>query len=84
MPSYRFSCPKCNKDVNRVMSSPEGKEIKCRTCQSVMTRSVTGPTSRIVETRDNGIMPRAVEQIADVERIVKERSQLTEDDFRKY
>jgi len=32
-------------------------------------------TARVIEVRDNGIMPRKVEQLADVEELIKDRSQ---------
>lgn len=64
------------------MNSPTGRVVVCK-CGTQMNRVPTGPTSRIVETRDNGIMTRAVEQLADVERLSRERARLTEEDFRK-
>jgi hypothetical protein len=33
-----------------------------------------GPTQRIVEVRDNGLMPKKVEQLANISEMVQERS----------
>lgn len=76
MPMFYFTCPSCGKDV-KVLRSPEAVKsgVRCD-CGSDMKRNPRGASSRIVETRDNGVMSRRVEQPADVERLMAERSKV--------
>jgi hypothetical protein len=39
-----------------------------------MERDSAGPTQRVVEVRDNGLMPKKVEQLADIDELVRDRS----------
>lgn len=73
MPIFNLECPKCGEHVRKVLpylSHPK----PCPKCETVMVRCGDGPTSRIVEVRDNGIMPKKVEQLAGIEDLVKDRS----------
>lgn len=78
MPRYYFKCA-CGETVG-VLRQPEKRNVpqKCK-CGRQMERDARGPSSRIVETLDNGIMSRRVERLADAERLIKERSLLPED-----
>lgn len=83
MPQYNFLCKACGK-AKKVSRKPEqaNDPVTCE-CGTTMTRNPSGATSRIVETRDNGLMSRRVEQLADIERINWERAHQDEEKFRK-
>lgn len=84
MPRYYFTCEACNEPRSLIL--PAGKQNdaqKCKTCKGALKRDPRGGTSKVVETRDNGVMSRVVEQPADVDRLQFERSRTTEDDLRK-
>jgi hypothetical protein len=74
MPRYYFTCG-CGADIG-VLRPPEKQRDPqiCPKCGADMKRAPRGATSRIIETRDNGVMSRRVEQLADVERIMNERA----------
>lgn len=73
MPIFGFHCPKCDRLFRRLLPNAE-YENPCPVCKTESLYVGQGPTQRIVEVRDNGIMPRKVEQLADINEIVKERS----------
>lgn len=79
MPLYNFQCPACKKHVQKLL--PHLTEDKfCPGCGTKLKRVAKPPTSRIVEERDNGLMPRKVEQLADIQEIIKDRSTEPEPD----
>lgn len=51
---------------------PQNKK-KCR-CGGDLIRTGNGPSTAVYETLDNGAMVKAVERLADVERLIKERN----------
>lgn len=72
MPIFNFECPNCGEHVRKFL--PHLSEDKpCPKCETIMVRSGEGPTSRVVEIRDNGLMPKKVEQLADIEELIKNR-----------
>ncbi len=79
MPRYYFRC-ECG-ETKAVIRKPEKANdlLQCPKCKWPMKRDPQGATSKIVETRDNGLMSRRVEQPADVERLNWERSHKPED-----
>lgn len=84
MPIYNYVCPKCGAKKAR-LRAPKDENLKatCTNCPADMVRDRGGPSSRVVEIRDNGIMGKAVEQVADAERIYYERAHQDESKFRK-
>ena len=74
MPIYNFKCPKCEKKVRRVLPCPPYGDKPCPDCDTNMERDGDGPTQRVVEVRDNGIMPKKVEQLANIDEILVDRS----------
>lgn len=51
---------------------PESRK-KCK-CGGELCRTGNGPSTSVYETLDNGAMVKAVERLADVERLMKERN----------
>lgn len=76
MPLYNFKCPKCGKAKRKICSAEQSKDpIACSDCSTTLERAPSGATSQVKERLDNGLMPRAVERLADAERLFKERAQ---------
>ena len=83
MAYYRFTCKACGIVSMLAMHSDQQFEGgKCK-CGGDRVRTPNGATSRIVEVRDNGLMSRRVEQLADIERINYERAHQDPDKDRK-
>lgn len=76
MPLYYFQCPdkECAEVVRKIASTVEGLEVKCPKCEKACERTPKPPTTRIVETLDNGLMVKKVERLADAEQIHKDRA----------
>jgi len=72
MPVFDLKCPACGESERKLMLTMQDRP--CPKCETVMVRAGTGPTSRIIEIRDNGFMPKKVEQLADVQELVRQRS----------
>lgn len=79
MPLYHFKC-ECGEEAV-ALRSPANRAAprKCEKCGGQMKRAPRGATAKIVETRDNGLMSRRVEQLADVERLMHERGHKDDD-----
>jgi putative FmdB family regulatory protein len=85
MPIYNYICLKCGTKKARLRApKDEDKKATCPNCPEDMVRDHGGPTSKIVEVRDNGVMGKAVEQVADAERLYYERAHIPESKFRKF
>lgn len=76
MALYMWQCQKCER-LTRKLSDDRPQLSNCE-CGGE-NKFVTKPTSRIVEIRDNGVMPRQVEQLANVADLIKNRSTPDED-----
>lgn len=74
MPIYNFRCPKCEKDFSRLLPHLSEYEKPCPICKELSPHIGKGPTQRVVEVRDNGLMPKKVEQLADIDEMVRDRS----------
>lgn len=76
MAIYNLVCPKCGSRVRKISNKPEALDnLPCpKGCDGVLVRNGEGPTSRIVEIRDNGFMPKKVEQLANISELVRDRS----------
>jgi hypothetical protein len=74
MPLYYFQCEACQKERRRLMQPADAdKGFNCE-CGGQMKRNAQPATANIVETIDNGWMPRKVTRIANAEEVFKERS----------
>lgn len=73
MPSYSYRCEACDIDY-RILRLRPPQSYVCSSCNQPAKRVEVNVTSRIVETLDNGLMPRRVERPADAERLFKERA----------
>lgn len=74
MPRYYFKCHKCSASRGVLRSLDHKADPLVCACGETMQRDPRGASSKIVETRDNGVMSRSVEQPADVERLMWERA----------
>jgi len=80
MPLYNFRCPKCEKNFSKILPHVTEFEKPCPTCGELSPYVGKGPSSRVVEVRDNGFMPKKVEQLADIEEVSRDRSTKKPDD----
>lgn len=78
MPLFNFTCPACGEHVRKILPHLT-EERRCPKCDAILKRTPNAPTTRVIEVRDNGLMPRQVEQLADVEEMIRERSTEPED-----
>ena len=75
VPLFRFECSKCIISVERILTPMQAREVVfCPSCHDRLTRAPEGATSSVVETLDNGAMPRRVTRLADIEQIMHDRS----------
>ena len=85
MPMYYYAC-ECGAKVRLLRTVAQQHDVvvcKGVTCGKFMKRNPQGASSKIVETRDNGLMSKRIEQPADVERLNWERAHIPDDKFRK-
>lgn len=78
MPRFTMVCDGHEtREVRRVIRKNVDQlvDVLCPVCKHPMWRDDVAPTSRIVETLDNGLMTRRVERPAEAERLFKERSE---------
>lgn len=74
MPRYFFECEVCQKAYQRICKPEEAKQARCPACTNTLKRTPKPASTTVLETLDNGLMPRKVERIADAERIFAERA----------
>lgn len=75
MPIFKLVCPKCGLKLAKILQrTPEESALCCLNCGDVvLVRDGGGPSSRVVEVRDNGVMPKKVEQLANIDELIKNR-----------
>lgn len=74
MPLFYMACPKCAATHKRIL---EPKMVEAQVCgkdgcDSVLIRTPSAPSSRVMETFDNGLMARKVERLRDIEEMLDE------------
>lgn len=75
MPIFNLVCPQCGHRTRKLIADLSNLEkIFCRDCDGHYVRVGEGPTTRVVEVRDNGVMPKKVEQLVGAQELVKDRS----------
>lgn len=71
MPIYYFRCPQCDDSTRRLLKPEQIDDfvLYCTKCGEKVERLSMGPSVRITETLDNGVMVRRLERLADAEQI---------------
>lgn len=72
MPLFIWECESCGASSRRLLEDRPTLP-PCSICGNTQ-RFVTQSSARVIEIRDNGFMPRKVEQLANVQELVKTRS----------
>lgn len=83
MPLFRYLCPDCKVDVSKLHAAKERPSFVCPACGGALVRNPKGPSTQVVERLDNGAMGKAVERLADAERLYSERSKTHTKEIRK-
>ena len=76
MPLYYLYCKKCDKKIAKIME-PQQYALgphKCANCDMALERVAGSVGASVMESLDNGAMPRRVERFADAERLHRERN----------
>lgn len=77
MPLFNLKCDGCgaaDRTLAASWAAVAPDRLKCKACGGDLRRAATGATSQVVERLDNGLMPKAVERLADAERLFQERA----------
>lgn len=73
MPIYNLECFCCGHKFRKLLPKPP-EDLACPKCtESPVRWQGSGPTQRIVEVRDNGLMPKKVEQLSNIDEMVRDR-----------
>lgn len=75
MPAFNLKCAECGASTRRLARTFLLVNLTCDTCGGKLQRDPHGPSAQVMESLDNGLMPRRVERLRDAERLMKERSQ---------
>lgn len=71
MPVFTWGCPSCKKLTRKL--SPARPKLEACGCGG-QPEFISGTTTKVVEVRDNGLMPKKVEQLADIQELIKNRN----------
>lgn len=71
MPIFSWKCPDCGEVTRKLL---KGRPELGTCCCGGKLEFVSNLTTRVVEVRDNGLMPKKVEQLQNVQEMVKDRS----------
>lgn len=75
MPMYYFTCDSCAESQGLRLKPGEQKAPRaCPKCGTALRRDPRPPSTQVMESIDNGIMPRRVERLADAQRLFKDRA----------
>jgi DNA-directed RNA polymerase subunit RPC12/RpoP len=74
MARFHYKCEACAKDVQRIFSPEEAKQVWLCECGGILRRNPRPPTSRTVERLDNGFMTKAVERLSEAPRLFHEHA----------
>ncbi len=72
MPIFYYSCADCALNVRRILKSKEADVQNCLMCGKQLHREAKGPSTQMMETLDNGMMPKSVTRLVDIERLADE------------
>ena len=76
MPIFTWKCPSCGEVTRKIL---KGRPTLGTCCCGGQLEFVSGLTTRVVEVRDNGLMPKKVEQLQGVQDLVRDRSTGSDD-----
>ena len=82
MALIRWKCSKCGVRRRALIGSSDRSDLLCEMpcptpeCEGRVMERETGVSTSVVETRDNGVMPRAVERYRDAEELRHDHAQL--------
>ena len=75
MPLYYFKCGSCGAQVRQILKPEQAMAAMDCTCAGgTLERDPRPPSTQVVESLDNGAMPRRLERLADAERLFSERN----------
>ena len=71
--AYRYYCKVCDEQTFLFANKPAA--TACRKCGGKTKRTAKGPTQQVRETKDNGWMPQAVDQLQNEEDLHTQRNE---------
>ena len=71
MPIFTWKCPDCGEVTRKLL---KGRPTLGKCCCGGQLEFDSALTTRVVEVRDNGLMPKKVEQLQNVQEMVRDRS----------
>lgn len=74
MPIYNFACSDCFKKERKLLQPTETKGQTCKECSGELVREAKAPSTQVMETIDNGLMPRKVERLKDTVELFRDRA----------
>lgn len=74
MPTFNLKCCQCGASVRKLARSFLLVNLTCDACGGKLERNPDGPSASVMETLDNGLMPRRLERLRDSEQLHKERA----------
>lgn len=76
LPSFALKCDTCSAGTRVLRDSIHdlAEHLPRCVCGGIFQRAATGPSTQVMERLDNGAMPRAVERLADAERLYADRA----------
>ena len=72
MPLLKFKCETCGRPKERIIEVGQSPG-DCAYCGGLLLHAPTGPTCQVIEKIDTGSMGKAVERLADGQRLRDER-----------
>ncbi len=84
MPLFYYRCVKCGQAQRKIQTPEEAEKLqvcgkpvegKTEACGYTLRREPKPPSTRVVETLDNGVMTKRLERLADAERLFAERNE---------
>lgn len=73
MPIFYYKCEPCNEQVS-ILKKTASNALICDYCGLLMKRNAKGPSTQVMDSLDNGAMPRKIVRLRDAERLYSERN----------
>jgi putative FmdB family regulatory protein len=74
MPLFHFACTICHERTRRILETKDIDTQECKGCGAALERTPEPPSVQVMESLDNGFMPRRVERLRDAERLYRDRA----------